>query len=329
MANVITTAQTHGATTTGLTSADISAQNAVVITAYDRMAYFQLRPNAVFNNMFTVKAGHLTSPGTPVKFRFHNDIDAQTDKLLEAVDVDSVGIGGSFVTVTPHEYGMAVTRTLRLITDVFLLDYDSDIANLVGYNLTHTIETLARTAADAAGTQLIQGSQTTVNGLDGDTGSHRMQTDRLRDVYAKLATDSVMPFGNGMYALVVHPLVYKDLIGDYTDTNRSYMAAALRQDMAGLRSNMMGSWGGFMIVQSPRALKKQNTANRDYFLSYACGQQALARVDSILPRMRIGPVVDKLMRFYHIGWHCYMGWGEFRSKAMYRIASAASGADNT
>ena len=79
-----------------------------VLTAYDRVSFFALRNETVWDQFAKVKPGNLTSPGNPVSFLFWSDLSAATTALDETVDVDAVGLSDSTVTVTPNEYGKLI-----------------------------------------------------------------------------------------------------------------------------------------------------------------------------------------------------------------------------
>ena len=149
---VTLTSQGYGAATTGGGSAAaVSQMDHLVTRAYDRQAYFQYRPDAIYNMLADVKPGITTSPGSSVRFTFWQDLDAATTPLKEIEDVDAVGMENTIVDVTPFEYGNAVMTSLKLREDEFLLNFEPDIANTLSYNITHTLESLASMAWNVAG----------------------------------------------------------------------------------------------------------------------------------------------------------------------------------
>jgi len=122
-----------------------------VIAAYDRSAYFALRAGSVFDQFTTVKPGNVTSPGSSVSFLFYGELTATTAVLSETVDIDPVALSDSLITVTPAEHGNAVLTTLRVRTDSFAIGFDSNVANLIAWNMVDSLETVCREAYEIAG----------------------------------------------------------------------------------------------------------------------------------------------------------------------------------
>ena len=328
MSTYLTSQEGTGATgKTGLSDAQSSQMTQLVLAAYDRNAYFQYRPDAIMNMLADVQPGNTTSPGSSVKFTFWSDLAAATSKLKEAVDVTAVGMSNSVVTVTPYEYGNAVLTTLKIREDEFIFDFEQDIGNIVAYNMLDTLETLAATAWSMAGQERILAAD--VDTLDGDTAGHRLVMNEGRRAVAKLRGTNVPPMAGNYYMGVIHPDVEYDLITDASTNDVNWLSAAIRQNYPALERNMIGAYAGIAWMTSPRVLKRQNSNNRDYYTNLIVGRQAYAKAVSVPPRMIQGPVVDTLRRFVPIGWHTYMGWGEFRNAGSWKIQTASSLGDNT
>lgn len=315
MADVFTGASTDAAT------GQLSNQ---VLTAYDRVARFALREQAVFDAFYNVKPGNLTSPGSPVTWRFWDEMAAATTPLNEITDPDSVGLSDTAVSVTPAEYGNIIKTTLRIRLDDYLVGFDSDVANLLGQNLTESIEVLARTAADAAGTEVtIAASEATT--VAGDV----LTANSVRQQHAELQAASVMPVAGTSYGAVIHPHVAFDLKAETGDG--AWVAPAQYVNTEKIYNNELGTFGGFKFVTSPRALLTPDGGSTtvDTYTTYLLGQEALAKVETVPPHIVMGPVVDALMRIQPIGWHTYAGWGQFRAAALRRVISASSMGANT
>lgn len=295
-----------------------------VLTAYDRVAWFQLRSNVVFDQLFNVKPGNLTSPGSPVTWRLWSEMTAATTPLNEITSPDSVGFSDSAISVTPAEYGNVVKVTLRIKNDDYLIGFESDIANLLAYNMVDTIDTLAATATDASGTEV------TVAASEGATVAGDVITAALvRQQAAALASDSVVPSSGTNFAAIIHPDVAYDLKSETGDG--AWVAPAQYVNPANIYNNEIGTFANFKFMESPRAKLNPDGGSTtvDTYTTYFLGRDALAKVDSISPHMVMGPVTDALMRVQPLGWHTYAGWGEFRPLALRRLISASSIGANT
>lgn len=310
---------------TGATSAAGSGQlTNQVLTAYQRNAMFALREGVIFDQFAKVKPGNVTSPGNPVKFLFWDDMSAATTALTETVDVDAVGLSDSLITVTPAEYGNAVLLTIRLRTDDFLIGFDPDVSNLLNYNMVDTIDTLARTAIDAGGTEVTH----TATAETDITASDDITVALVRQQRAALRKASVMTWGSS-YGAVIHPDVAYDLKQETGDG--SWTAAAQYSDVSRIWNDEIGTYAGVRFIESPRAkINADGGASAvDTYTTYFFGQEFLAKAESIAPHMVLGPVTDKLMRFQPLGWHLYAGWSVLRSSALRRLITASTIGSNS
>ena len=107
--------------------------------AYDRLAYFALRSELLFDAAADVQPTNQAMPGTGVTFTIFNDLATATSTLSETTDVTAPALSDSQVTVTLNEYGNAVITTAKLRGTAFL-DVDSAAANIVGYNAGASID---------------------------------------------------------------------------------------------------------------------------------------------------------------------------------------------
>ena len=248
-----------------------------------------------------------------------------TTALTETVDVDAVALGDSLVTVTPAEYGNAVLLTLRLRTDDFLIGFDSDVANILNYNMVNTIDRLARNAADAAGTEVIHPGATAETDI---VASDDLTVALVRQQRAALRGASVMAWEGNSFGSIIHPDVAYDLKGETGDG--AWTATAQYSDAMRIWNDEIGTFAGIRFVESERAKISDGggSGTVDSYTTYFFGQEFLAKAESIPAHMVLGPVTDKLQRFQPLGWHTYVGYGELRSAASRRVITASTIGDN-
>ena len=178
--------------------------------AFDRIAYFALRSELLFDAVADVMPVAQAMPGSSVKFTIFNDLAEKTSTLTEDTDVTPVVMGDSQVEVTLEEYGNAVNTTAKLRGTSFL-DVDSAAANLVGYNAGISVDGVIREVL-AAGTNVIYG------GGGASTPSARIDlavddiitANDIRKTVAALRKANAVSF-NGMYMGYIHPDVSYDL----------------------------------------------------------------------------------------------------------------------
>ena len=75
------------------TTASLSSDQA----AYDRLAYFALRPQLFFDAVADVKPTRQAMPGSSVIFTKYTDLDSATSTLNESVDVDAVALNDGYL----------------------------------------------------------------------------------------------------------------------------------------------------------------------------------------------------------------------------------------
>lgn len=308
-------------------------------TAFDRIAYFALRSELLFDAVADVMPVAQSMPGSAVTFTIFNDIAEATTPLTETSDVTAVAMSDSQVTVSLTEYGNAVSTTAKLRGTSFL-DVDAAAANIVGYNAGISIDSVIRDVL-AAGTNVIYG------GGGASTPSARIDlavddlitANDIRKTVAALRKANAVSFG-GMYMGYIHPDVSYDLRRETGVA--SWRDPHVYSDPANIYMGEIGAFEGVRFIESPRAKIFTNafngagaTGTGDAYCTHIMGRQALAKAHSItdgngpFPRVVRGPVVDTLYRFQPIGWYWLGGYGRFREASLRRIESASSiGANN-
>jgi len=302
--------------------------------AFDRIAYFALRSELLFDAVADVMPVAQAMPGSSVKFTIFNDLDEKTSTLTEDTDVTPVAMGDSQVEVTLAEYGNAVNTTAKLRGTSFL-DVDAAAANLVGYNAGISIDGVIRDVL-AAGTNVIYG------GGGASTPSARIDlavddiitANDIRKTVAALRKANAVSF-NGMYMGFIHPDVSYDLRRETGVA--SWRDPHVYSDPANIYNGEIGAFEGVRFIETPRAKIFTNAFNGagavgtgDAYCTHIAGRQALAKAHSIVdgngafPRVVRGPVVDVLQRFQPVGWYWLGGYARFREASLRRIESASS-----
>ena len=303
-------------------------------TAFDRIAYFALRSELLFDAVADVMPVAQSMPGSSVKFTIFNDLTAVTSALTEDTDVTPVAMSDSQVEVTLAEYGNAVNTTAKLRGTSFL-DVDAAAANVVGYNAGISIDSIIRDVL-AAGTNVIFGgggssdpvSRTTVQVED------IIEANDVRKIVSALRSANTVSF-NGMYMGYIHPDVSFDLRRETGVA--SWRDPHVYSDPAGIYNGEVGAFEGVRFIETPRAKIFTDASNGsgsagtiDVYCTHICGRQALAKAHSVVdgngpfPRVVRGPVVDVLSRFQPVGWYWLGGYARFREASLRRIESSSS-----
>lgn len=298
---------------------DITLGGQFVTKAYDLAVYPSLRPELIFDQFATVRPTRLTHRGGSARFSFVDDIAEQTTPLLENIDVDSVTLTSKALTVSMREYGTAVTNT-ALLRGTSMIAMDPLIAERVGYNAGLSIDTLARTALDAASITYDDSTTGTITEIGASTSY--LNGLLLQQAVATMQADNVRPFMGGNYVCVVSPYQAQHLKYDTSDTGWRYVTT--RNEGTAGNSIYMGEIGMYEGVRI--IVNNHLTSNGT---AYFMGAEALAKVYSDAPgfgpnpRVVISPVVDKLRRFATVGWYHLVGYSVFRNDALIRIKTAS------
>ena len=302
--------------------------------AYDRLAYFALRSELLFDQAADVQATNQAMPGSSVIFTIFSELAAATATLTETSDVTPVAMADSQVTVTLAEYGNTVNTTAKLRGTAFL-DVDATAANLIGYNAGLSIDTVVQSIL-AAGTNVAYatgGASTPTARVDMAVDDILTAND-IRKETAALRSANVATF-NGYYMGYIHPDVSYDLRKE--TGNASWNAPHVNIDTANIYNGEIGTFESVRFIETPRAKVFTNAFNGagapgtgDAYCTHIMGRQALAKAYSaidgngVVPKVVRGPVVDSLLRFNPIGWYWLGGYGRFREASLRRVEGASS-----
>jgi len=298
--------------------------------AFDRLAYFALRSELLFDGAVEVQPTNQAMPGASVTFTIFNDLSAATSALTETSDVTAVAMSDSQVTVTLAEYGNAVLTTAKLRGTAFL-DVDKVAANVVGYNAGISIDSIVRDVI-AGGSNVIfaGGGATTPSSRATVQAEDIIEANDIRKVTAQLRGANVPTF-NGLYMGYIHPDVAYDF-------RKETGAAAWRdphvyQDTSMIYNGEIGAFEGVRFIETPRAKVFENAGEGgtvEVYCTHIMGRQAIAKAFSqqdgngAVPKVVRGPITDTLNRFQPVGWYWLGGYGRFREAALRRIESSSS-----
>jgi N4-gp56 family major capsid protein len=302
--------------------------------AFEKLAYFALRPELYFDQFADVQATNATNPGASIKFTIFNDMAAVTSALSETEDVTPVAMSDSQVTVTLNEYGNATVTTAKLRASSFL-PVDPVAANAVGYNAGLSIDTICSDVLKAGDNVIYAtgGTDTATARIDMDVDDTLTAKD-VRRAVAQLRGANV-PTINGNYVGFIHPDVSYDLRGitDASGWRDSYKYT----NAMPLYNGEIGMFEGVRFMESSRAPIFANAFNGagaagtgDSYATLIMGAQALAKGISLggeygaQPTIVYGNITDLLKRFRPVGWKHFVGYGVFRQAALRRIESASS-----
>jgi len=321
---------------TGQTTVDFSK------AAYDRMAYFALRPELYFDQAADVQPTAQSMPGASVAFTIVNDLPIASSALSEQIDVNTVALSDSQVTLTLAEYGNAVLTTAKLRGTSFV-DIDPIVANVVGYNAGVSIDTIARAALDSGtnvqyasglGATTLQSSVTSRSGLaNGVSGTgNTISALDIRVARARLRAMNVPTFG-GYYIGFIHPDLVADLQGEIVGSSNTqgWRAPHVYAQPGEIWTGELGAFEGVRWIETPRApvYAGAGASSANVYGTIIMGRQALAKTHSMVdgngafPHVVPGPITDRLRRYVPMGWYWLGAYGVFRQASVIRIESTS------
>ena len=302
--------------------------------AFDRLAYFALRSELLFDQAADVQPTQQAMPGSGVTFTIFADIAAATSTLNEVTDVTPTALSDSQVTVTLNEYGNAVVTTAKLRGTAFL-DVDAAAANIIGYNAGDSMDQVVREVL-AGGTNVVYatGGASTPSSRTTVAAEDIIAADDVRKVVAQLRAANVATF-NGSYMGFIHPDVSYDF-RSATDA-AAWRTPANYVNPEGIYNGEIGKFESVRFIETPRAKVFTNasdgsgsTGTVDVYCTHIMGRQALAKAFSVqdgngaVPKIVRGNVTDYLMRLQPLGWYWLGGYGRFREASLRRIESSSS-----
>ena len=306
-------------------------------TAYDRMAYYNLRPELYFDLAADVQPTSQAMPGSTVKFTIVNDLPIQATALSESTDVSTIAFTDSQVTLTLAEYGAATLTTAKLRGTAFV-DIDPVVANVIGYNAGISIDTIARAALDQ-GTNVMYASglgatslQSSVSARSSVAASNTLSSLDIRTARARLRSQNVPTFG-GMYVGYLHPDLVADLQGENISgsNTQGWRAPHVYAQPGEIWNGEFGAYEGVRWIETPRApvFQGAGASSTNVYGTIILGRQALAKAYSTIdgngafPHVVPGPITDRLRRFVPLGWYWLGAYGIFRQASLIRIESAS------
>lgn len=303
-------------------------------TAYNRLAYFDLRPELYCDGFADVQPTAQAMPGASVVFNITSDMAVASTPINESTDVDAVALSDSQVTLTLAEYGN-VAKSTKKLRGTAHLPVDEILINVVAYNAGVSIDTVARDVLKAGSNVLYVAGKSARNTITPNdhfgTSTTSTGAEAVRKAVAQLRAANVATVG-GAYVGLIHPDVSYDFRGATGGANwrdpHTYSAPE------NIFNGEIGMFEGVRFIESPRAPifsdAGSSTTLTDVYGTLIFGQQALAKAWSIadggmpIPSVFPTPIVDNLRRFLGAAWYWLGAYGRFREVALRRIESSSS-----
>lgn len=254
-------------------------------------------------------------------------VAAMKTPLSEESDVAAVAAPEATpVVITPREYGGAVTRT-KFFKERSFAQVDPLIAQQIAQVMGEVIDSLVQDALIADSTATYAGTGN--SGSDDLANTDVLTAALVRRAVTRLRTKKVPAWFGNFYAGLVHPHVILDLreeegAGSWRVPNE-YGVSQGR-----IWTGEVGEFEGVRFVENALVRAEANEADTPatVYQNYFLGRGALAEQVYDEPHVVIAPPVDKLHRFYTIGWLADIGWKLYEPLALQRIECGSSLGDD-
>lgn len=292
---------------------------------YDRYLEYQLRSQPVFAQIPDKHPVDVTNVGPTVTLSLMQEFASlATTPLAETTDLNAVAPPAPVrVTVTVNEYGNADITSLR-VKDLAFASVEPAIANLIGKNMIDTWDKLVQNVLDGA-TNIIGKNATVIKTntssfAEGSVAAgDNIDSAVVRDAQALLRRRNAQPRDGQTWMGIIHPDVAVDILSD-----NGWLFPHQYVNTEGIYNAEIGQYLGTRFMQSPRCtVVADGAASAKVYRTYFLGQQALAQATVHDPHIVIGPQVDKLKRFFPIGWYGHAGWAIYRQEAI-QVARTSS-----
>lgn len=302
-----------GARTAGLPTGSVTMES-LVTTAYNLVAFKNLRRRLAFADAASVRTTALSHQGAVLQLSLVDDLDDDPTLavLSEEYDVMPGRVKSYKSSIILNEYGRAITTT-SLLRGTANIPVDPIAAERVGRNMAGTLDRRAFNVLVAAGGINKDG---TAGAVPFNTvGASGKQSDALRAMSEYFKAKDVEPFANGRNRLVCTPyaetLIRKEAAAD----GWRYWQVVSDQNATSdnIRNGYVGSYEGFdiMVANTPGLATYQCVAMGNEGL--AMGQSSAAGYGA--PSVVVSPVVDRLRRFASVGWYWLGDFARFRAEA--------------
>lgn len=303
-----------------------------VKTAYDLAVAWVLRERPQYRMFVDKRPERPSMPGSSIVLNKYDylteaNVTAAKTALNEEADVDSVKLQPTKpVTLTFNEYGATVTRTNKLNLMSFA-DVDVNAAVAVADHMGRVLDEQVQDVL-ASGTQdLFSGGQAAVGTI---TASHTLAASDVRRAVTKLRsggsseTGAAVPWEGQFYAGGAHPKVIHDLRQE-TGSGSWRVPQEYGASQERIWKGEVGEFEGVRFFANNYTRNAADGATgAQVYRTFVMGREVVAEGVLLEPGVRIGPVVDKLMRFRHVGWYGVYGHALYRDNALVTIHSGSS-----
>lgn len=235
---------------------------AAIKTVYEAQGYKAFQQGNVLDKLLSKK---YSVDGMTVTMPIYGNITANYTAVSETGELASSDISVAPLTITPIEDGHTTTIT-NLAEIVTGNTIGTVLPEKIGQHWGERMDKRALAKLDTVTAGNIIKKDATL------TAASVMDIKFLNKLWTKLNAAGARPFGNGLFALVLHPNVYGDLLGVAQMENVQLADGSSGEVIA---NNIMSAYG-FMLMQD-RNIGTSVVDTQTAYNNYAMGAEALVK----------------------------------------------------
>jgi N4-gp56 family major capsid protein len=294
--------------------------------AYDLAFNRVLDEQPTFRMFVSKRPERPSMPGSSIRLPLYDNladttVAAAKVPLDELADVDSTKLPETlYVDLTYEERGFSVTTTKKIGLMSFA-DIETEKAFQVARHSARTADSLVVDTA-VTGTQKLYSSTHTA---EGDiVAAEEADAADFRKAKTWLRTNSAQPWYGNFHAAYVHPHIVHDL-REETSAGGWRVPHEYGMSQERIWNGEIGEFEGMRFVENANArITATGSGSALVYRSFIMGREAIAEGMLVKPGIVVSPVVDRLRRFYSLGWYMCGGWCLYRDKAMVQILTSSS-----
>jgi len=300
-----------------MTIVNTTSWSEYVEEAFDTTVAWFLRDMPMFRQIVDKRPVSQAMPGSPITLTIEGELGLSTTPLSENTDVDSVAMPDPRrVSVTPYEYGNSTIHTLKLTKQDFTASTVKRIGQSLAFNQADSIDQLIKTVIDAGSNKLYSTSTTAPGALSGPA-TQALNTYNVAAAVSLLRGRKAQGREGDYFMGYIHPDVAYDL--RLASGTNAWLPPHQYQDAGPIYAGEVGSFHGARFVETNRCTNTSGQYNTYFF-----GREVLLEASVVEPHTVVGPVVDKLKRFYPLGWYAFLGHTLYRQNALQLVVSTSS-----
>lgn len=254
-------------------------------------------PELVVDQAATIRRSGVN--GKVVYFPTYTNLTAISAEITDGEEVASVALADSAYSLTPAEYGNAITlqKSANIESGGVAL-----VASgmLIGRNAGASIDKLGMTALEAFTTTIIYpGSASSAATLNAGAVLDKTFANRLHN---KLARLNVPGINGGLYIGIAHDDCLFDLRNDAS--SGGWVDVGRYADPQSVLLNEVGTFAGIRWLRSSNVTQTGSSwsSTGDSYKVEVLGFNALGKAEATSLEIIVQPAYDKLNRFVTIGW---------------------------